>query len=271
MLTYLIRLEMSKMDIMENLKFEVENLIRKNVTLGIEYYKLKYPDEEFQVPEVIISFDFHKDTINIYKEFNYPSDYINLVNKTANWDTTIALTISNYNQIDQSKIILNAFKLRDDTILHELTHVSDFSNYITRHNYSGLNYLEFSNLKNSIYIHLFSEFRAFYRGALYSNENLRQRLEYENSTLITKQTEAIQKHNIKEYYYHSIKYIGFYCACIDKNLPQETIEQILQKKDENVMQTLVKFLYPLRNKAFIELESHINEFQDILNKMIDKS
>ena len=57
MLTYLIRLEMSKMDIMEN-------LIRKNVTLGIEYYKLKYPDEEFQVPEVIISFDFHKDTIN---------------------------------------------------------------------------------------------------------------------------------------------------------------------------------------------------------------
>ena len=96
-------------------------------------------------------------------------------------------------------------------------------------------------------------------------------LEYENSTLITKQTEAIQKHNIKEYYYHSIKYIGFYCACIDKNLPQETIEQILQKKDENVMQTLVKFLYPLRNKAFIELESHINEFQDILNKMIDKS
>ena len=33
------------------------------------------------------------------------------------------------------------------------------------------------------------------------------------------------------------------------------------------MQTLVKFLYPLRNKAFIELESHINEFQDILNKM----
>lgn len=122
-----------------------------------------------------------------------------------------------------------------------------------------------------LFIHLFSEFRAFYRGALYSNENLRQRLEYENSTLITKQTEAIQKHNIKEYYYHSIKYIGFYCACIDKNLPQETIEQILQKKDENVMQTLVKFLYPLRNKAFIELESHINEFQDILNKMIDKS
>lgn len=54
MLTYLIRLEMSKMDIMENLKFEVENLIRKNVTLGIEYYKSKYPDEEFQVPEVII-------------------------------------------------------------------------------------------------------------------------------------------------------------------------------------------------------------------------
>ena len=148
MLTYLIRLEMSKMDIMEN-------LIRKNVTLGIEYYKLKYPDEEFQVPEVIISFDFHKDTINIYKEFNYPSDYINLVNKTANWDTTIALTISNYNQIDQSKIILNAFKLRDDTILHELTHVSDFSNYITRHNYSGLNYLEFSNLKNSIYIFIY--------------------------------------------------------------------------------------------------------------------
>lgn len=67
MLTYLIRLEMSKMDIMEN-------LIRKNVTLGIEYYKLKYPDEEFQVPEVIISFDFHKDTINISKSsFNISS------------------------------------------------------------------------------------------------------------------------------------------------------------------------------------------------------
>lgn len=53
----------------------MENLIRKNVTLGIEYYKLKYPDEEFQVPEVIISFDFHKDTINIYKEYSPPALY----------------------------------------------------------------------------------------------------------------------------------------------------------------------------------------------------
>lgn len=271
MLTWLIRLEMSKVDIMENLKFEVESLIRKSVNLGIEYYKLKYPDEEFQLPEVVISFDFHKDTINMYKEFHYPSDYINLVDKMMNWDTTIALTIFNYNQIDRLKIILNAFKLRDDTILHELTHVSDFSNYIIRHNYLNFNYLEYLDLKDSMYIHLFSEFRAFYRGALYSNEDLRQRLEYENAALITKQTEAIQKQNIEEYYYHYIKYIGFFCAYIDKNLPKETIEQILQKKDEDVIETLVKFLYPLRNKAFIELESHINEFQDILNKMIDKS
>ncbi|MCM1222654.1 MAG: hypothetical protein NC548_50155 [Lachnospiraceae bacterium] len=259
------------MGVIENLKNEANCLLEKRIELEMKYYKLKYPDEEFQMPEIIVSFDFRKDAINIYKEFNYPSEYIDQLDKMANWDTTVALTINGFNMNVPSKIIVRAFGWRDDTILHELTHVSDYYGYCKRHNYLGLNYLEFLDLKEFICVYLFSEFRAFYRGALHSDEDLRQRLKYETNEFQRNQIETIDKQNLEAYYYHSIKYVGFYCAYFEKYTPEEKIASILYEDDVNIIHTLLKFLYPLRNKSFNEMETYINEFQIILDKMVSTS
>ena len=259
------------MDNIDSLSNEVKSLIEERIELEIELYKLKYPNEEFPTPEIIVSFDLHKDAINIYKEFNYPSEYINQLDKISNWDSTIALTIYRVNMKNSPKVIVMASRWRDDTILHELTHVSDYYGYCKRHNYLQLNYLEFIEIKEFICIYMFSEFRAFYRGSLYSNEDLGQRMEYETNEFERNQKEAIDKQNLEEYYYHSIKYVGFYCAYFEKCVPKEKIKSILYEQDINIIHTLLKFLYPLRDKSFDEIESYINEFQSILDKMVDKS
>lgn len=259
------------MDSIKNLRNEVDSLFEKRIELEIKHYKLKYPDEEFQLPEIVASFDFHKDAINIYKEFNYPSEYIDQLDKMANWNTTVALTINNFNMSFPPKIIIRASEWRDDTILHELTHVSDYYGYCKRHNYLNLNYLEFLELKEFICIYLLSEFRAFYRGALFSDEDLSQRIEYEMNEFQRNQIKAIDKQNLEAYYYHSIKYVGFCCAYYEKNLSENEVASIMHKEDINIIHTLMKFLYPLRSKTFSEMESYIIEFQSILDKMISKS
>ena len=48
---------------------KTNSLLRKFIELQIKLYKLSYPTEEFIIPEIIISHDFHNDAINIYKEF----------------------------------------------------------------------------------------------------------------------------------------------------------------------------------------------------------
>lgn len=259
------------MNNIDSLRNEVDSLTEKHIELEIKLYKLKYPNEKFPIPEIVISFDFHKDAINIYKEFNYPNWYIDRVDKRGNWDTTKALTIYSINMKNSPKIIIKAFEWRDDTILHELTHVSDYYGYCKRHNYLNLNYLEFIEIKEFICVFLFSEFRAFYRGGLYSDEDLQQRMEYEKNEFERNQMKTIEEQNLEAYYYHSIKYVGFYCAYCEKCVPKEEIEIILCEQDKNIIHTLIKFLYPLKDKSFNEIESYINEFQGILDKMVDKS
>lgn len=85
------------MNNIDSLRNEVDSLTEKHIELEIKLYKLKYPNEKFPIPEIVISFDFHKDAINIYKEFNYPNWYIDQVDKRGNWDTTKALTIYSIN------------------------------------------------------------------------------------------------------------------------------------------------------------------------------
>lgn len=261
----------NKMDTNEKSKKELDGELKKRIELDIQYYKSMYPNEEFSIPEILVSFDFHQDAINIYKEFNYPNEYIEQLDEMTNWKTIVALTINNFNLSFPPKIIINALHWRKDTILHELTHVSDYCGYLRRHNYLTLNYIEFLKLEEYLSVYLFSEFRAFYREALFSNEDLGQRVEYETKHFSENQSRTIEEQNLDAYYYHSIKYVGFFCAYLEQSLSEDKINSFLVKEDSNVIHTLIKFLYPLRNKEFSELESYFNDFQSILDKMISES
>ncbi len=257
------------MEIIDNLRNEFNSSFNKLKEAEIKFYKSKYPDEEFPIPEIVASFNFKEDTINTYKEFNYPNEYILKVDKRANWNTTAAITIFNSNMNLQSKIIVNAFNSINDTIFHELTHVSDYYSYCKSHNY--LNYLELIQLKEFICIYLFSEFRAFYRGILYCDEEIEKRVKYETTEFSKIQQATIDKQNLEVYYYHSIKYISLYCVYLEKCVSKEEITNILLDEDKNILHIILKFLYPLRNKKFSEMEIYFNDFQNILDKMISKS
>lgn len=248
---------------------KTNSLLRKFIELQIKLYKLSYPTEEFIIPEIIISHDFHNDAINIYKEFNYPDEYIKQLEDRANWDSTVALTIFNFNMRGSPKIVVNSISLRDDTILHEFTHISDYCGYCKRHDYTDLTYLEFIELNDFLCIYLLSEFRAFYRGALHSDEDLGKRWEYETTTFQKNQENAINKQNLEAYYYHSIKYVGVSCAFFEKCLSEDKVKNFLNQPDRHFIDALIKFLFPLRDKSFCELESYFDQFQVLLDQMIE--
>ena len=161
------------MENVEKLKAEYRMVLQERVKLEIERYKLLYSNEKFEMPEILISHNFKEDVINTYKECHYPDTYIAMVERKCHWESTVALTIFEYNFNAPPKVIVNAFRWRDDTILHELTHVSDYYSYLQRHDYPDLNYIDSLKRKEFIGVHLLSEFRAFYRGALLSKEDLK--------------------------------------------------------------------------------------------------
>jgi len=255
---------------LEELQDEVKALLKKRIDLEIQLYKKNYPDEEYPLPEVLISHNFRNDVLNKYKELGYTQDYIESIDARANWESTIAVNINGFKMGDSSHIIIDDSKWRDDTLLHELTHTSDYYNYCKRNNCLGISYMEFLDKDDYLCVYLLSEFRAFYRSAMFSAENLANRMEYETETFNRRQREAIVKQEVEAYYYHMISYAGFFCAYFDKCVGYEDTQAMLSAKDRNMVHTLIKFLYPLRNKSFVELEKYIVEFKLLLDSFVVK-
>lgn len=166
-----------------------------------------------------------------------------------------------------AQIIINSMRERDDTILHELTHISDYYTYCKHHNLFNITYLEFLELKEYICVNLFSEFRAFYRSALSSTEDICQRLEYETIQFSTRQQKAIEQQNLDAFYYQIVSYASYHCAYLEKTYSQEQINTLLTN-EKNYIFTLIKFLYPLRNKSFVELEPYYTPFRKFLDHLI---
>ncbi len=256
------------MENVEKLKAEYQMVLQERVKLEIERYKLLYSNEKFEMPEILISHNFKEDVINTYKECHYPDTYIAMVERKCHWESTVALTIFEYNFNAPPKVIVNAFRWRDDTILHELTHVSDYYSYLQRHDYPDLNYIDSLKRKEFIGVHLLSEFRAFYRGALLSKEDLKQRIIFETREFEKNQERTITDQNLEAYYYHSVKYVGYYCAYCQKYCTEDQIREELNHEDINIIHTLIKFLFPLRDKTFEELENCFNDFQRLLDSMV---
>lgn len=256
------------MDLLNEIKDTCQELFVKRIDLELRLYSQLYPSETFVMPEIVVSYDFHREALNIYRDFGYPKKYIAKIDCRANWDTTVALTIFNQKMFQKSKIIINVFTWRDDTVIHELTHVSDYYNYCRRNNKLELSYLEFLSLDDFQSVYLLSEFRAFFRGAKNQGNDLKEQLSFEMNKFNEIQCKTIENQNIEAYYYHLIRVIAFYCAYIEKFFSEHEINKILSHKDENLLHLLFKFLYPLRNKTFETYEKYFDEFKAILDKFI---
>lgn len=257
------------MDEKNDLFVEYKSMLKECINLEVQFYQKMYPTEKFQIPEIITSGKFYQDVISIYKEYGYSENYLAGIEKRANWNSTIALTIFNKQMKLPPIIIIDECHRRDDTILHELTHVSDYYNYCRRHNYLDHTYLEFIELNDHRCVYLFSEFRAFYRCAMFAKENLKERISFETDQFERRQEKSIQTRQLEAYYYHSVSYAGFFCAYLTKCFTEEDVNKFIQQPDANLIHMLIKFLYPLKDKSFEELENYFPAFQEVLKKFIN--
>lgn len=250
----------------DNLINQYNDLTKERIELEIKRYQLLYPNENFMIPNIIPSLNFHHDAIKIYQQQGFSDDYIEELESRANWNTTCALTIHNSNMKYAPIILVNVLLWKDDTIIHELTHVSDYYEYIKSID-GDLLYMDFLDSEDFLPVYLFSEFRAFYRGSLNSDEDLYNRMKFEQSIFKEEQEKAIKEQQL-EAYYHSVKYVAMFIALMQKELTDEQINDIMNSDDDNLIHKLIKFLFPLRNKSFVELIENFTSFHDLLDSFI---
>lgn len=94
------------------------------------------------------------------------------------WNSIRAVTI--YDKMNLPPlIIMNALNYEQEIFIHGLTHVSDFYNYCKRHSFSELTYLEFKEINDFLLVYLLTEFRAFYRCAMYCIKDLNKQMNRE--------------------------------------------------------------------------------------------
>lgn len=255
----------------KELEQQINALYNERIDLEIQLYQKLFPNENFITPNVKVAGNLEKEAKEMYRSFDYPEDYIKSLDDRASWKSTVALTIANKTMGMPPTIVISGQLWRDDTMLHELTHVNDYYGYAKRNDLLDMTYMDFLRIPYFQEIYLFSEFRAFYRGTMYSKKDLRTRIEYERKKFQERQEEAIEKQQLEAYYYHLVSFVAFYCAFLDKFSSQDETESLLSADDINSVHTLTKFLFPQRNKEFSELEKICEEFHALLDMFIDKT
>jgi len=256
------------MDTITELIDEYQDIFFRQKDLSLHEYHTLFPNETFPTPQIVLSYDIHNDAIKSYRNFNYSDDDIQQIEDRArgSWNNIRAVTI--YDKMNLPPLIItNALNYEQETFIHELTHVSDFYNYCKRHNLSELTFLEFKEVNDFLLVYLLTEFRAFYRCAMYCFKDLNKQMDIEYNTLSRCQDEAIKNQQLESYYYCTIRFTAFYCAQMERYC-QDKVNSILHDQDKNILHTLFKFLYPLRNKSFDEIENHFPKFRMILDSFI---
>ncbi len=248
------------------MQFTSEELTNTMILL----YKDMYPNEELITPHFIFSDNFHEDVVKVYKEFEYTDEYMERLETRASWDTTAGLTINNKKMKLPPTIVLNKEILQENTILHELTHVADYYGYAKRNNYLDKSFMDLLKLPNFTCIYLFSEFRAFYRDNMFVQRNLSEIVKLRTRLFSQEQEEAVNSQQLEAYHYANISYCALFCAYMDKCLSVDEVNKFLKAESANLIHELTKFLYPLRNKKFQELEKSFDKFKKILDSMINK-
>lgn len=248
------------------MQFTSEELVNTMILL----YKTMYPNDELIIPNFIFSDNFREDAVKVYKEFGYTDEYMEGLEMRASWNTTVGLTINNKKMNLPPTIVLNKKLLQENTILHELTHVSDYYGYAKRNNFLDNSFMDLLELPNFTCIYLFSEFRAFYRDNMLIQKDLSEIVKLRTKMLSQEQEETVNSQQLEAYHYANISYCGLFCAYLDKCFNTDEINTFLREESKNLIHELIKFLYPLRNKKFEELEKYFEEFNEILESMISK-
>lgn len=248
------------------MQFTSEELVNTMILL----YKTMYPNDELIIPKFIFSDSFREDAIKVYKEFGYTDEYMKVLEMRASWDTTAGLTINNKKMNLPPTIVLNKKLLQENTILHELTHVADYYGYAKRNNCLDKSFMDLLEFPNFTCIYLFSEFRAFYRDNMFVQKNLSEIVELRTKLLSQEQEETVNSQQLEAYHYANISYCALFCAYLDKCFDTDEINNFLREESKNLIHELIKFLYPLRNKNFHELEKYFDSFKAILDSMENK-
>jgi len=256
------------MDTINELIENYQNIFSQQKDLALQDYHNMFPTEIFPTPQIVFSYDIHNDTIKSYHNFNYPDDYIQLIENRArvSWNSIRAVTI--YDKMNVPPLIItNVLNYEKETFIHELTHVNDYYNYCKRHNLLELTYLKFREINDFLLVYLLTEFRAFYRCAMYCIKDLNKQMDIEYNILNKSQATAIKNQQLESYYYCIIRFTAIYCAHTEKYYQAE-VNSILHDQDKNMIHSLFKFLYPLRNKSFAEIENHFPKFKMLLDSFV---
>lgn len=255
---------------------EFYNLEKQLIELQKKEYKLKYPDEIVDFAEVIMVDDMRKTALETYRQFKYPDEYIEKIDKKrATWQTTVGLTIFNKTMGEAPRILISRKLRQSNTFMHENTHINDYYAFCSKHNYLDLNFLEFLELPEFEAIYLLSEYRAFYKDFIYVEEGL-----VENGKSIDFQDEreilqlhkdlgnAFEQQNLEYFKYIIMHFVGKYSA-FTKLYPKKMkdIEILLVTYDERIF-NLNKFLYSLRDLSLINLEPYFKEFTSYIRHIV---
>lgn len=76
---------------------------------------------------------------------------------------------------------------------------------------------------------------------LLSKEDLKQRIVFETRGFEKNQERTITDQNLEAYYYHSVKYVGYYCAYYQKYCTEDQTREESNHEDINIIHTLIKF------------------------------
>lgn len=249
-------------DVQEQIKTHVSALVNST----IEHYHNHFPNEHFPNPEVSISNEFREDAIEKLAELGYPNNYIELYKKRGNWNSTAALTLS-HDPMNMFSIILNIQSMQDDTLFHELVHVSDYYSYYESQGKRNLSFLEFLESEDYWWVYLLSEYRAFYRCGVIFSDRITYDIQNSWESSLQRQRLAIENEQLEAYYYELVKFSGIYCATLEKTAAKSEIAEMLKRGEaEGPMQRLISFLYSIKDQAFPDLKNHSQALNQILQE-----
>ena len=234
----------------------------------MEYYNNHFPTENFPKPEVSFSNGLREDAIEKLAELGYPNSFIELYSKRGSWNSTAALTLC-HNPMNMFSIIVNIQSIREDTLFHELVHVSDYYSYYESQDNRNLSFLEFLESEDYSWVYLLSEYRAFYRcGVLFSDS-----ITYDIQTIwelsLQRQRQAVEYDQLEAYYYELMKFSGIYCATLEKTAANVEIAEMMKRGEtEGPMQRLISFLYTIKDQTFPDLRKHAQTLNEILQEFL---
>lgn len=257
---------------MENCE-ELKSLILQQIKLESQEYSLLYPSDNFIVPQIIVTPDIKRSTLNFYIRNHFSEKYIsNIMLNRANWNTTAALTLFGKSMADVYILLNLRYYLSGGhhTIIHELTHINDYYSYCKDNNLLYIKYEDFIENPHFPPLYFLSEFRAHYRCASQlSLDKLEEEFEWQCETLSERQQKAVETQQLEIFNYIVASFLGISCNFIERCMPQPQQRGVLLSQKKDYITVLQKLLFSIKNLAFSDASKYIHQISEIMNSMVE--